>query len=87
MQMPAPPRHGSCQRNSSAKLVSASRVNFIDDVRHDLTIAAWGLQVGSDVATQEPLWELSFGGETVETFVARPADEAVQSPVRILPDR
>ena len=45
------------------------------------------LQVGSDVATQEPLWELSFGGETVETFVARPADEAVQSPVRILPDR
>ena len=52
-----------------------------------MTIVAWGLQVGSDVATQEPLWELSFGGETVETFVARPADEAVQSPVRILPDR
>ena len=41
-----------------------------------MTIVAWGLQVGSDVATQEPLWELSFGGETVETFVARPADES-----------
>ena len=24
MQMPAPPRHGSCQRNLSAKLISAS---------------------------------------------------------------
>ena len=52
-----------------------------------MTSAAGGLQGGSDVAAQEPLWELSFGGETVETFVARPADEVVQSPVRILPDR
>ena len=45
-----------------------------------------------DVATSEspapaPLWTLQFSGETVETFASRPADETVQSPVRILPDR
>ena len=30
---------------------------------------------------------MQFSGETVETFAAPPADEIVQSPVRILPDR
>ncbi len=41
----------------------------------------------SDSPAPAALWTLKFSGETVETFAARPADEVVQSPVRMLPDR